>query len=234
MRKYFIIATLLGFVSVSVAVPTIWGFSNVSPMQETKDAMQRGGVSKMTSPNVNIIEVDEVKTDSTRLASVAAAAAAGPGPSRHRRTATLKEMNSQLDGIKVPAHLPEGFSLHESTISGQHMAEHTYFNPENRLRITVTEHLGPMSREIMRGHFRRVSVSGIPGYLITGSWVSVIKDGVASPRYWDPDAGRVLLFHMGERTYRVAVATDPVKKGFTDEDLLRVAESLVPHEDGGN
>ncbi len=213
-------------------IPNGWGAANASPIQDNIKIAQTGGLPKMNShPEVRVIEIDDPQSISARSEPHTHSAHFPQGDNSAQRV-SLDELNSRLDGIKVP-NLPEGFTLTDSRMYGRDLAEHAYYNPETKLRITISEHKGPMLRAIKRGHYKRVSVKGYPGYLITGTWVVFIQDG-NSEEYWDPDAGRLLLFRMGERTYRVAVAVNPVSKGFTDEDLMAVAESLVPYEGEGS
>ena len=219
---------------VLIIIPVVaWESIDGSPISDTPQTIQTGGTQQTTSPHIQITEVDELDHDEDAH-NVESPAGSHP----HVRTATLEEMKSEFGEIRVPSSTPKGFVLRESEIIGDpgdgHTATSVYFDPKRKLQLFISEFTGSARPFVKRGYSRPVSVNGNTGYLISGIWGRLTKDGVTHPIEWEPHSTKQLMFQIGDRGFLVMVGSYPAKKGFTDDDLIRVAESLVPHEDGGN
>ncbi len=220
--------TLPALAYVVVLILLACSSDNSSDVSDTPSNVQIGGALQMTSNDtrINIREVD---------APPGHGSTAGPYFEMHSQPATQAEMKSQLGGIRVSSNLPSGFAISESVIMGPagsgQVASSVYFNTETKLQLIVREHKGGRAHPaIKQGHSRPVSVNSQPGYLITGGWVQLIKDGVTHPLTWDADAKLQLLFQIDDRVFVATVGPNPVSKGFSDTDLISFAESLVPYE----
>ena len=172
----------------------------------------------MVSPNlVEIIEVDSV--DHLHQHDGTAPEHELPQPFEPNG-----QVGDQIDTVYSPSYLPEGFSLVGSRVAFGHAVESIYASEQ--LQLFISQESKPGQPRMKRDYVEQVTVNDQPAYLVRGGWLQLEKDGTVSPVEWDPDINLSVILQRGSHWFLVSVYPNPAAHGFTQEELLKIAESI--------
>jgi hypothetical protein len=145
-----------------------------------------------------------------------------------RKFEMIDAIKEQVGELYLPTCLPEGFSVDGTWIEhGQPNVSYTGAG----LHMAVTQSTYPATPQVKEGYAEEITVSGHNGFLIRGAWHRVVHAGQSADsveRVWNPDFMLTVILDMGGKWVMIYVSSDPVKKGFDEEELLRIAGSLAP------
>ena len=145
-----------------------------------------------------------------------------PDPARDIRT--LDQVKHLRGTVYVPSYLPAGFGSREVQLAGSQAVALAYRKGDHGQLIILQDSV-PAEPEVGAGHTRIVSVNGQPAHLVDGTWVTYVRDGVASTEEWEPGEARSLYFQQGD--IWVLLVVSPAQ--LDEAELVKVAESLTPY-----
>ena len=130
-----------------------------------------------------------------------------------------------VGALLVPSYTPEGFEFDDAVVTTGRDVTLFYYHDQAPSVLSVGRNFGPATLRIKRGSSEEVSIEGRPGHLIRGGW----KSANGGTTTWDHHGELSVLFEREDHWVRVAVLK-PDRAGVDEDELLRVAESLVPYE----
>lgn len=156
----------------------------------------------------------------------------------------LAEIENGVEPLLVPTHLPEGFSYARAFVSEgtlypsdatRSLLTLTFIGSGSPVRHVLSIQLGdspprerwPVRVTVKEGFARLISTETVTGYFQRGMWGSIVDPLSDSIEVgWIEEAGLSLVFVRND--HRVVITSRPAS-AFTEEELLRVAESLQPY-----
>jgi len=165
-------------------------------------------------------------------------------PDRPVNGRPLLEVKGEAGPLLLPSYLPEGFSYERAFVAQRPRDPRVktklppvliFSGPPGRhgthLHISTAspppKEMWPLRAELKEGAFKPISRGTITGYLIRGCWGATIDPSSGSINVgWMEDAGLDLVFM---RDGQVVNVFGTPTSAFTEEELIKVAESLRPY-----
>ena len=139
----------------------------------------------------------------------------------------LDQIRAQSGNFFVPSYLPSGFALAKSvSVEGGDISI-GYRRSDARVSISTFQGTRSFQPHVKSGSVSNIMVNGSPAYLIRGGWVHhITPSGQVRPATWSEDIALGIVFQRGDRWIEVRSAPYPARNGLTENDLLRVANSV--------
>lgn len=152
-----------------------------------------------------------------------------------QREKSLAEIKDTLGMVLVPTDVLGGFSLSSSELSNGRTESTLHYVSEHdkRMSLDVFQTAKLVRLEVPAGQYREVAVGQHEGYLIDGIWSALVppsaKTGDQVPMAWDPE--RVKTLYVTRDGWTVVLLCRYVDNDsvLSDDELIRIAESLQPY-----
>ncbi len=134
---------------------------------------------------------------------------------------SLEEIKTLFGTVWVPTYLPEGLELDwTKAIEGCNIGL-IYRGASSRPYILISEDVVGCYHKYPTGTVTEININGETAYLVRGNWA--IIDGVTS---WREDISKAVILSLGGWAFTVQAVPS---SGFSDEELIKVASSLVEY-----
>jgi len=148
----------------------------------------------------------------------------------------LTEVKGKVGPLLVPSYLPEGLSLESSRVYdfGAMVPPCVVFyssrgiHPKQlhvSIKTLAPKERWPLRVQVKPGSFKPISNGTITGYLIRGAWVGIHNGSNPVEVVWADSPIRILFWKDGQFVEVMGTSA----KDFTEEELIKVAESLKPY-----